>query len=286
MNKVATIEQQSAPITKLPILAGGNVAAIVPKSIDEAFRVAEAVCISGIVPDSYKGANQKETASRVMLGIMKGMEVGLPPITALSHIYIVNNRPTIWGDAALALVQHHAEYMGCLETIEGKPETDGFTAQCTIRRRTASGEVVTTVRAFSWADAKRASLVNKGPWRQYPQRMLAMRARAWCIRDSFADALSGLAIREEVEDMPVKPEEVDTGFLDAGTEAQGLVTMDWPATLKLFLEAVSKCETQDALDAFLDVSDEQRRLMHEEAQALWMDLEKAITDKSNELKAE
>lgn len=288
MNKqVAIASAESAPITKLPILAGGNVTAIIPKSIDEAFRVAEAVCISGMVPDSYKGANNKETASRVMLGIMKGMEVGLPPITALSHIYIVNNRPTIWGDAALALVQHHPEYMGVVETVEGKPETDGFLAQCTIRRRTVTGEVVTTQRSFSWADAKRAALVNKGPWRQYPQRMLAMRARAWCIRDSFADALSGLQIREEIEDMPAaKSDGVDTSFLDAGTEPQGLVTMDWPATLKLFMDAVSKCETQEALDAFLDVSDEQRRLMHEEAQPLWMDLDKAITEKSNALKAD
>lgn len=285
MNKVSTLDQ-SGPITKLPILAGGNVTAIVPKSIDEAFRVAEAVCISGMVPDSYKGTSQKETASRVMLGIMKGMEVGLPPITALSHIYIVNNRPTIWGDAALALVQHHAEYMGCVETIEGKPETDSFIAKCTIRRRTVTGEVVTTDRTFSWADAKRASLVNKGPWRQYPQRMLAMRARAWCIRDSFADALSGLQIREEMEDIPTKPETVSTDFLDAGTETQVLPTTDWTATLKLFVDAVQKCETQEALDAFLDVSDEQRRLMENEAQPLWMDLEKAITEKSNALKAE
>jgi hypothetical protein len=220
MNEVAKVTvPTAAPITKLPIIAGGNVTAIVPKSIDEAFRVAEAVCVSGMVPDSYKGATNKETASRVMIGIMKGMEVGLPPITALSNIYIVNNRPSIWGDAALALVQHHAEYAGCLEKIDGKPETDGFTATCEIKRKTLSSELITTTRTFSWADAKRAALVNKGPWRQYPQRMLQMRARAWCIRDSFADALSGLQIREEIEDMPTKPEQVDTAFLDAGETA-------------------------------------------------------------------
>lgn len=289
MNKqVAIANAESAPITKLPIMAGGQVAAIVPKSVDEAFRLAEAFCIAGMVPDSYKGRDNRETASRVMLGIMKGAEVGLPPVTALSNIYIVNNRPSLWGDAALALVQHHAEYLGCVETIEGKPETDGFTATCTIRRKTVTGEIVTTTRSFTWADAKRAALVNKGPWRQYPQRMLAMRARAWCIRDSFADALSGLQIREEVEDIPQKPESVDTAFLDAGETAAGepLETVDWAATQRLFLEAVAKAETQDALDGFLDVSEEQRRLMHEQAQALWMDLDKAITERSNALKAD
>lgn len=286
MNKqVAIANAESAPITKLPIMAGGQVAAIVPKSVDEAFRLAEAFCIAGMVPDSYKGRDNRETASRVMLGIMKGAEVGLPPVTALSNIYIVNNRPSLWGDAALALVQHHAEYLGCVETIEGKPETDGFTATCTIRRKTVTGEIVTTTRSFTWADAKRAALVNKGPWRQYPQRMLAMRARAWCIRDSFADALSGLQIREEMEDVPQKPEQVEDGFLDEGLGPNASV-VDWPTTQRMFLEAVSQIKTPADLDAFIDLSGEQRRVMQEEAPDLWAALDKAITDKSNALKAE
>ncbi len=222
MNEVAKVSvpalAPSAPITKLPIQAGGAVSAIIPRTIDEAFRMAEAVCAAGMVPDSYKGADDRATASKVLMGIMKGMEVGLPPITALSNIYIVNNRPSIWGDGALAVVQNHPDYAGCVEMIEGKPETDTYTATCTIRRKTGA-EINTTTRTFSWADAKRASLVNKGPWRQYPQRMLQMRARAWCIRDSFADALSGLQIREEIEDMNVKPEVVATAFLDEGPAA-------------------------------------------------------------------
>jgi len=286
MNKqVAIANAESAPITKLPIMAGGQVAAIVPKSVDEAFRLAEAFCIAGMVPDSYKGRDNRETASRVMLGIMKGAEVGLPPVTALSNIYIVNNRPSLWGDAALALVQHHSEYLGCVETIEGKPETDDHKATCTIRRKTVTGEVVTTVRSFSWADAKRAALTNKGPWRQYPQRMLAMRARAWCIRDSFADALSGLQIREEMEDVPQKPEQVEDGFLDEGLGPNASV-VDWPTTQRMFLEAVSQIKTPADLDAFIDLSGEQRRVMQEEAPDLWAALDKAITDKSNALKAE
>lgn len=216
MNEVAKVPvPASAPITKLPIQAGGAVAAIVPKTIDEAFRMAEAVCVSGMVPDSYKGRNDRETASKVLIGIMKGMEVGLPPVTALSNIYIVNNRPSLWGDAALALVQAHPAFDGCMEKIEGKPETDDYKATCTIWRKVGDA-TKETVRTFSWGDAKRAALVNKGPWRQYPQRMLQMRARAWCIRDSFADALSGLSIREEMEDMPTKAEGVDASFLDAG----------------------------------------------------------------------
>ena len=48
---------------------------------------------------------------------------------------------------------------------------------------------------------------KKGPWQQYPYRMLQMRARSWGLRDGFADALKGMQVREEIEDIePVAAE--------------------------------------------------------------------------------
>jgi len=38
-----------------------------------------------------------------------------------------------------------------------------------------------------------------GPWTNYPRRMLQMRARALCIRDSFADALHGFCVEASNE---------------------------------------------------------------------------------------
>jgi hypothetical protein len=49
--------------------------------------------------------------------------------------------------------------------------------------------------------AKKAGLLAKGGvWTQYPARMLQLRARGFCLRDSFPDALKGIKSREEVED--------------------------------------------------------------------------------------
>lgn len=282
MNKVATVE--SAPVTKLPIMAGGKVSAIVPQSIDEAFRLAEAFCIAGMVPDSYKGSDNRETASRVMLAIMKGAEVGLPPVAALSNIYIVNKRPSVYGDGALAIVQASPHYAGHKEWYEGEEGKDDWTAKCEFYRREPDGTVKTYPGEFSWAQARTAQLIRKGPWVQYGARMLKMRARAFGMRDSFSDALCGLGIVEEQQDINVKPETVDAGFLDAGTATETPANTDWANTLRMFLDAVEKIETPEALDAFLDISEEQRRVMQQEAQELWMDLDKAITAKSNSIK--
>jgi hypothetical protein len=59
------------------------------------------------------------------------------------------------------------------------------------------------VRTFSMDDAKRAGLSGKqGPWTQYPNRMLQLRARGFAVRDAFPDALKGLITAEEAQDIP------------------------------------------------------------------------------------
>ena len=57
-------------------------------------------------------------------------------------------------------------------------------------------------REFTVEDAKKAGLWGKqGPWQTAPTRMLKLRARAFALRDTFADALRGLQSAEEQRDV-------------------------------------------------------------------------------------
>jgi hypothetical protein len=133
-----------------------------------------------------------------MLAIQHGSEVGLSPMQSLQSIAVINGRPTIWGDAALALVQSSPVCEYVREFTEGQGEN--LTAVCECKRR---GYPAPTVSRFSMADAKRAGLAGKaGPWSQYPERMLALRARGFALRNAFADALRGLITAEEAQDYP------------------------------------------------------------------------------------
>lgn len=191
---------------------------IVPTTMDEAYRYAQAVVAARLAPDSYNN-----DPSKVMLGIAAALEAGLPPMYGLRQIAIINGRPTIWGDAAMALVQ--SKNLLAKQTVaeigpgfdKGGPINDwpdefGFVVS--LWRR---GQDEPYVGRFTVGDAKRARLwmnTKKVPWIEHPLRMLPIRARSWALRDGFADALAGLAIREEIEDMHVEPKAIPTNFLD------------------------------------------------------------------------
>jgi hypothetical protein len=160
-------------------------------SFDDAFRFSQMVAKSEFAPKDFKGKPES-----CLLAIQHGSEVGLSPMQSLQSIAVINGRPTIWGDAALALVQSSPVCEYVKEFVEG--QGDSLTAVCEAKRR---GYPAPTVSRFSMADAKRAGLAGKsGPWSQYPERMLALRARGFALRNAFADCLRGLVTAEEAQD--------------------------------------------------------------------------------------
>lgn len=171
----------------VPLQTGGKIAGIIPTTIEEVFRLASAVAKSGLAPRGM------ETPEKLTVAIMHGLEIGLAPMQAIQRIAVVNGRPTVWGDALPALLLARGFSIG--ERIEGSG--DDRVAVCKVVR--PDGAMIE--RTFSVADAKRAGLWNKqGPWQQYPERMLRMRARGFACRDGAADVLSGLYVAEEIEE--------------------------------------------------------------------------------------
>lgn len=169
----------------VPLRAGGKVAGIVPESVEEVFRLAQAVSKSGLAPRGM------DTAEKLTVAIMTGMEIGLPPMFAINKIAVVNGRPTLWGDALPALLWGRGFKLK--EWLDG--DGDSRRAFCEVTR--PDGDKV--MRDFGVVDARKAGLWGKaGPWTQYPDRMLQMRARGFAARDGAADVLGGLYVAEEV----------------------------------------------------------------------------------------
>lgn len=196
---------------------------LVPQSLEQLERVAGIIAKSDLAPKDYR--NKPEN---VAVAIAMGMELGVSPMQAVQGISVINGRPSVWGDLMMALCRAHPACDGIDETLEYDNAGNVVAAVC---RASRNGHV--QERRFSVEDAKRAGLWTKdGPWKQYPHRMLQMRARGFCLRDVFADALRGLASAEEAADTPVEelpPRVVVTPISEARPEPAKLERPQYPA---------------------------------------------------------
>lgn len=166
-----------------------------PQSFGELVEFAKMIGHSGMVPKDYVN-----NPGAILVAIQMGAEVGLGPMAALQNIAVINGRPSVWGDAGLAIVKSHPDFVSIVEEI------GDTAARCTICRRNEPD----VVRAFSRDDAKQAGLLGKsGPWSQYPKRMLQMRARWLAMRDQFPDALRGIGAADEEVDVTPAPQTVN-----------------------------------------------------------------------------
>jgi hypothetical protein len=181
-----------AIIPKPPLTAGHSVSPIVPTDFESAYRLATVVHAAGMAPKSL------DSIEKCTVAILHGLEVGLPPMAALQSIAIINGQPALYGDGLMALVRGSGLLEDIVETCDH--DKDGPTiAVCKVKRR---DQATWVQHEFTRPEAMRAGLWKKqGPWIQYPQRMMQMRARSWALRDAFADVLRGIRSAEEMLDI-------------------------------------------------------------------------------------
>lgn len=141
-------------------------------------RLAQSVAGTEFVPKEMRGKPAVVTAA-----ILAGRELGIPPMTALQHVYIVHGRPGQSAHLMRALVLAAGHEIDYVEATDHRAIIRG--------RRT--GETDWTEAEFTADQAKRAR-IQLG---DYPADKLVARATARLCRRKFADVISGLAYTPE-----------------------------------------------------------------------------------------
>lgn len=179
--EIVIAEKQSLP---------GNNGFMNVTSLEAAIKCSELIASSNFCPKGMAGR-----PGDVLVALQMGLELGLKPMQAIQNIAVINGRPSLWGDAMLAVCRQAPGF----EMFNEEYNELTKTWTCTAKRRNEPP----VIRTFSAEDAKTAGLLNKdGPWKTYPKRMIQMRARGFALRDTFSDVLRGIIIREEAQDMP------------------------------------------------------------------------------------
>lgn len=189
---------------------------IEPTNAEEAYELAR--MLSSVAGSSFNG-----DISKIATAILAGQEAGLAPVYSVQNIAIINGRPSMWGDAILALIQgsgkledYKVQRTGTSFDIDSTPVADwpaDFGITVTMKRK---DQETAYVGKFTVGDAKRANLwlnTRKSPWINHPLDMLERRALSKAARKGFADVLAGLGVREEMEDIAPPPQKVDNTAL-------------------------------------------------------------------------
>jgi len=172
-----------------------------PANFSELWSFAQLISKTEMVPPQFRNK-----PGEILAAVQLGNEVGLPPMQSLQSIAVINGRPTLWGDGALAVVRSHPMCESMVELDPSDCLAAGY-GECIIKRRDQAEPII---RKFTLAMAESAGLIKRsgseGPWTKYRGRMLMMRARAWAMRDAIPEALKGIAIREEqLDQLPPRP---------------------------------------------------------------------------------
>lgn len=193
-----TTTRQAAPVMQV----------LQPQNFEQLVTFASMAAKTSMVPAAFRGKPED-----IMITVQFGSELGLSPMQSLQSVACINGKPALWGDAVIGLCQQSPLCEDIIETMEG--DGDSRKAICVAKR---IGKTAVKVE-FSVADAKKAGLWGKpGPWTQYAERMLKMRARGFALRDAFPDLLKGLKTVEELNDYPVKSDPYAGTTIDARAE--------------------------------------------------------------------
>lgn len=213
-------------------VAKNNTKGIVINNIDEAYRFAEMIYKTGLAPKSLiDKKNEVEQKATICAVVLKGMELGLPPMQSLQGIACINGALATWGSTKLALVKSSGKMKKLIETpIKDK---DGKTIGYKCFSEAIDGN--TAEHEFLLENAPKGKISSNydNPWKTNPIRMCQMRARGFTLEDLYPDVTTGIytveevmdfADAEDVEEVKNQPQaeikDVETSLIDSPTNQE------------------------------------------------------------------
>ena len=201
------ITTQQTDLSMLPPLA----------QLEAADYMCERLAQSRLVPAAYRG-----DPANIFLAYAEGRKFGWDITTAMGNIHVINGRACLSATAQLGIIRA-AGHQVKIDATDQRCHATG------VRYNTGERHQVT----FSLDDAKRANLMGRDVWRQYPRAMLRSRAVTELGRILFSDVLLG--IQYAPDEIPGGP---DVTVDDAGdvvvvdTEAKPIVKAREPVPEK------------------------------------------------------
>jgi hypothetical protein len=151
---------------------------------------ANVIVASGFAPKSIK------TAEQALAVMLKGHEMGLPPMLSLAEIKIIQGTPTMSASLMLAMM-----YKAGIEINFLRLTDEGCTME--VRRPGREKQII----KFDMEDAKRAGLSSNDSWRKYPRAMCRSRCTSEAARSVAPDIIMIGYTPDEID--PMQPVNIE-----------------------------------------------------------------------------
>lgn len=180
------------------------------ESFQKAFDIGKQVASSQLVPQNYQG---KPTDCVIAIDMANRM--GVSPMFVMQNLYVVKGKPSWSGQACMSLIRGSGEFEKVRPVYIGEKGTDSW--GCYIQARDKeTGEIVkgpevtiAMAKAEKWYSKPDKYGNETSKWQTMPELMLSYRAATFFARVYIPNALMGVSVEGEAEDIS-KPERLQT----------------------------------------------------------------------------
>lgn len=152
-------------------------------TVNDALKLGEVLYKSGYFADV-------KNAAQAVVKILRGQELGIPPVTALEQVYVISGKTALGASLIASKIKASGKYNYKIKRLDD--------SGCELIFYENGKEVGTSVFAFE--DAKKAGLTSRETWQKYPRNLYFARALSngakWYCPDVFSGAIY---VPEELE---------------------------------------------------------------------------------------
>lgn len=166
------------------------------ENFKEIYDIGKMFASSTLVPQAYQGK-----AMDCTIAVDMANRMGVSPMMVMQNLFVVRGKPSWSGQACTALISGSGKFKNLKHVYTGERNTD--TWGCYLQaERIEDGEIVKGAEV-TIKMAKDEEWYGKAgsKWKSMPELMLAYRASAFFARVHIPNALMGVAVEGEVEDI-------------------------------------------------------------------------------------
>lgn len=166
------------------------------QSFQKIFDIGKMFATSQLVPQNYQGKPMDCTIAVDMANRM-----GVSPMMVMQNLYVVKGKPTWSGQACMSMIRANAEFKNVRLVYSGEPNTDGRGCRVEAEYKSDGTKAIGTTVTIGMV--KEMKLYDKpgSLWKTMPEQMLSYRAAAYFARSYIPNALMGMYVEGEPEDI-------------------------------------------------------------------------------------